>query len=52
MLTRIGAVAGSPAYERLAAALADVEPPFAVADLEVAVAGGRRQVGIDKEHDR
>jgi D-serine deaminase-like pyridoxal phosphate-dependent protein len=33
-LTRIGLVAASPSYERLEAALADVEPPFAVVDLD------------------
>jgi D-serine deaminase-like pyridoxal phosphate-dependent protein len=33
-LTRIGAVAAPSPYERLEAALADVEPPFAVVDLD------------------
>jgi D-serine deaminase-like pyridoxal phosphate-dependent protein len=48
-LTRIGAVAASSPYERLEAALADVEPPFAVVDLDAfranAAALARRAAG-------
>jgi D-serine deaminase-like pyridoxal phosphate-dependent protein len=39
-LTRIGAVAASSPYERLEAALADVEPPFAAVDLDAFRANG------------